>query len=155
MNLNTARWLSACLESLRNVRGVQHELIVVDNGSSDDSARVVREGFPETKPVINPAMLGFAKGNNQAMRLGRGCHFFLLNNGTVLREGCVESLARFLDAIARASMVTGHLENADGSKQFIYYPVELPSLGSLTTDLLWPSRIWPRNRSERGISARR
>jgi GT2 family glycosyltransferase len=154
VNWNGAQWLPDCLESLRKVQGLRKEVIVVDNASSDESVKLVREMFPEVRLVVNGENRGFARANNQAMRLARGRCFFLLNNDAALREGCLESLVRFLDERPQAGMVAGHLENADGSTQFLYYPVTLPSLASLTADLFWLNRIWPRNRLGRGKLAR-
>ena len=154
VNWNGARWLPACLESLRTVRGLRVELFVVDNASTDDSVKVVREGFADARLLVNAENLGFARANNQAIRLGRGRYFFLLNNDTVLRDGCLECLVRFLDESPRAGMAAGRLENPDGSVQFEYYPVALPSLASLTADLLWLNRIWPRANLGRGRLAR-
>jgi N-acetylglucosaminyl-diphospho-decaprenol L-rhamnosyltransferase len=154
VNWNGAQWLPCCLESLRMVQGVREEVIVVDNASSDESVKSVRTMFPEMKLVVNNENRGFARGNNQAIRLARGRFFFILNNDTVLRAGCLESLILFLDEHAQAGMVAGHLENADGSTQFRYYPVALPSLASLTADLFWLNRLWPRNRLGRGKLAR-
>jgi hypothetical protein len=51
-------------------------------------------------------------------------------------------------------MVAGRLVNADGSIQFSYYPVSLPSLSSFAADLLWLNRVWPRHRLGRGRLAR-
>ena len=154
VNWNGAQWLPDCLESLRRVQGLRKEVIVVDNGSSDESAKLVREMFPEVRLVANSDNRGFARANNQAMRLARGRCLFLLNNDAVLREGCLESLVHFLDGRPRAGMVAGRLENADGSTQFLYYPVTLPSLASLTADLFWLNRIWPHNRLSRSKLAR-
>jgi len=154
VNWNGARYLPDCLASLRKVTGIQREVLVVDNASSDDSVRIVREDFPETRLLVNTENRGFARANNQAIRRGRGRYFFLLNNDTVLRDGCLESLVRFLDEHPRAGMVAGRLENEDGSVQFRYYPVTLPSLASLTADLLWLNRLWPRGHLGRGRRAR-
>ncbi len=154
VNWNGVQWLPDCLESLRRVQGLSKEVIVVDNASSDGSLALVRGMFQEVRLVVNKENRGFARANNQAIRLARGRCFFLLNSDAALREGCLESLVGFLDARPQAGMVAGHLENADGSTQFLYYPVTLPSLASLTADLFWMNRIWPRNPWGRGKLAR-
>jgi N-acetylglucosaminyl-diphospho-decaprenol L-rhamnosyltransferase len=155
VNWNGARWLPDCLDSLCGVQGIRQEVIVVDNGSSDESIRIIHERYPEVRLLVNNQNLGFAKGNNQAIRLGRGRHFFILNNDTVLGKGSLEALVRFLEGRPKAGIVAGHLVNDDGSTQFEYYPVSLPTVASLTVDLLWVNRIWPRHRLGRGALARR
>ena len=154
VNWNGVQWLPQCLESLRGVEGIRKEVIVVDNASQDASVEAVRQGFREVELIVNSRNLGFAQGNNQGIRRGRGRHFFILNNDTILQPGCLESLVRFLDTHPRAGMVAGHLVDPDGSTQFRYYPVALPTLASLSADLLWLNRLWPRNRLGRGALAR-
>ncbi|MFB3923209.1 MAG: glycosyltransferase family 2 protein [Terriglobia bacterium] len=155
VNWNGEQWLPGCLRSLEEVEAHRLEVILVDNASTDRSVEVVRAGFPEVEVVANSENAGFAAGNNQAIRKGRGRHFFILNNDTILGKGAIERLVRFLDQHPRAGMVSGHLVNLDGTTQYQYYPVALPSLASLTADLLFLNRIWPRGTLGRGALARR
>jgi hypothetical protein len=154
VNWNGARWLPDCLRSLREVVGLRLEVILVDNASEDNSAEVVRAGFPEVRLITNSENLGFARGNNQAIRAGRGRNFFILNNDTIVGNGALERLVRFLEDRPQAGMVSARLVNPDGSTQYQYYPVALPSLISLTADLLWLNRLWPRHCLGRGRLAR-
>ncbi len=154
VNWQGAHWLPDCLQSLREVQGLQLEVIIVDNASTDDSVRLVRADFPEVKLIVNSDNRGFARGNNQAIRAGRGRHFFILNNDTILEKGTLERLVKFLDERPRAGMAAGHLVNRDGSTQFMYYPVTLPTLKSVSADLLWLNRNSTRNRVGRGPLAR-
>lgn len=155
VNWNGAQWLPACLESLRRIRDIKLEILVVDNASTDASVKVVRESFSEVRLIANEENLGFARANNQAIRLGRGRYFFLLNNDAALHDGSLHALVHFLDANRRAGMAAGQLVNHDGSVQFEYYPVALPSLASLTADLLWLNKFSPRANLGRGPLARK
>lgn len=150
VNWQGAEWLPGCLQSLREIDALRLEVILVDNASSDNSVEVVRTGFPETKVIANSENVGFARGNNQAIRVGRGRHFFLLNNDTIVGKGSLESLVQFMEERPRAGMAAGHLVNLDGSTQFRYYPVELPTLTSLSSDLFWLNRNSTSNRIGRG-----
>jgi N-acetylglucosaminyl-diphospho-decaprenol L-rhamnosyltransferase len=155
VNWNGAQWLPGCLRSLREAGGLQLQVIVVDNASGDGSVDLVRTEFSEVELIVNSENVGFAKGNNQAIRKGLGRAFLLLNNDTIVEKGAIEQLVRSLDEHPRAGVVGGHLVNPDGSTQFKYYHVTLPSLASLAADLFWLNRIWPRNRLGRGPLARR
>jgi N-acetylglucosaminyl-diphospho-decaprenol L-rhamnosyltransferase len=154
VNWQGAQWLPDCLRSLREVEGLRLETILVDNASSDNSVEVVRNGFPEVEVISNPQNAGFARANNQAIRRGRGRHFFLLNNDTIVDKGSLENIVKFMEERPRAGMVAGHLVNHDGSTQFMYYPVALPTLASMTADLFWLNRNSNRNRIGRGPLAR-
>lgn len=154
-NWNGARWLGDCLRSLRAAGVPSTQVIVADNASDDDSVAMLRDGFPEVELIVNQENTGYARANNQAILRGRGRYFFILNNDTVLAEGALPALVRFMDDHPGAGMAAGQLVDPDGSTQFSYYPVTLPSLASLAADLLWLNRLSPRNRLGRGKLARR
>ena len=148
LNWNGVKSLVDCLEALaaiRRMNEIQYEIIVVDNGSNDGSVATVRARFPDVEVIANSENLGFAAGNNQAIRKGSGRNFLILNNDTVPLNTCLTRMVRFLDQNPEVGIVGGRLINPDGSTQFTYYPPRLPSLRSSATDLLWIDRIWPRN----------
>ncbi|MEE8384843.1 MAG: glycosyltransferase family 2 protein [Dehalococcoidia bacterium] len=75
-----------CLNSLKRVTYPNHEIVVIDNGSSGDDARRLREMFgPYAKIIANPENLGFAGGCNPGIRraLDGGAEFVLLLNNDV------------------------------------------------------------------------
>ncbi len=70
VNWNTKDLLIQCLKSFdQTSERLKMEVFVVDNGSVDRSVELVREKFPEVIVIQNPMNLGFAKANNQAMKL--------------------------------------------------------------------------------------
>jgi GT2 family glycosyltransferase len=147
LNWNGAKLLAGCLQSVRDIRssnGVECEIIVVDNGSSDDSVEMIRSQFSEVLLVANAKNLSIATAINQAIRLGSGRHFLLLNNDIVLLDDCLDQMVHFLDRNPRAGIVAGRLLNPDGSTQVNYYPGRLPSVHSMIAELLWLSRLWGR-----------
>ena len=154
-NWNGARWLGDCLRSLRAAGVPSTQVIVVDNASDDDSVAMLRDGFPEAELIVNQENAGYARANNQAILRGRGRYFFILNNDTALAEGALPALVRFMDDHPGAGMAGGRLMDPNGSTQFSYYPVALPSLASLAADLFWLNRLPFRNRIGRGKLARR
>src|SRR5438445_11531893 len=73
VSFNTAPELVACLESVaRCAAALPHEIIVVDNGSSDGSVEAVPQRFPAVQLVTNQEHLGFSKANTQALTLAVG-----------------------------------------------------------------------------------
>src|SRR5690349_2452680 len=85
-----------CLESLSKVDYPNFDVIVVDNGSIDDSVQAIRASFPSLLLIENGANLGYAEGNNAGMRvaLERGADFILLlNNDTVVDGDLLKELA--------------------------------------------------------------
>ncbi len=66
------------------------EVFVVDNGSHDGSARLVREQFPQVHLIQNDWDAGFAGPNNQALRLAKGEVLLLLNPDMLVEEGAID-----------------------------------------------------------------
>jgi len=66
------------------------EVFVVDNGSEDGSARLVRERFPQVHLITNDWDAGFAGPNNQALRLAKGEVIVLLNPDMLVEQGALE-----------------------------------------------------------------
>ncbi len=99
-------YLSQCLHSaLAALEGLQGEVIVVDNASTDGSVEMVRERFGDRVLLLaNPDNPGFAKANNQAMRIARGRYFLLLNPDTLVPE---DAFRRCLDHMDQHPEVGG------------------------------------------------
>jgi len=117
VNWNTADLLTACLDSVRASVSLPHEVLVVDNASTDRSVETVRERFPEVRLFPQVENLGYPRGNNVALEQARGEQVLLLNPDTVVRAGAVEALVGFLAETPGAGIVGPPLFNPDGSPQ--------------------------------------
>ncbi len=110
---NTRDLLRACLSSLRHHLGhIEHEIIVVDCASSDESAAMVEHEFPAVQLVASKENLGFARGNNLAFENARGEWIWLLNPDTEVFAGAGETLISFLETHPRAGGVASALIDA-------------------------------------------
>ena len=87
VSYNVRRYLDQCLESVgKALKGVESEVFVVDNASSDDTMTVLPPKYPEVKFVANDENLGFARANNVAIRQSQGEYVLLLNPDTTVAE---------------------------------------------------------------------
>ena len=82
VNWNGNRLLEECLDSLAEQFFRNFEIIVVDNGSQDGSADMVRERYRDVKLICLKENRGYAGGNNEGLRLASGQYIVLLNNDT-------------------------------------------------------------------------
>ncbi|MFN4299633.1 MAG: glycosyltransferase family 2 protein [Thermaurantimonas sp.] len=99
VSYNVSAYLKLCLYSVFNAIGKHKvEVWVVDNASSDDSVKMVRENFPEVKLIVNDENIGFSKANNQALRLAKGKYLLMLNPDTVLPETIFDTCKRIMEA---------------------------------------------------------
>jgi GT2 family glycosyltransferase len=96
-NWNGARWLERCLASLQAQTYDDFEIIVVDNGSQDESIEIVRRTCPEAHCLALGRNLGFAAAVNAGIRAGRGEFVALLNNDTETDPGWLAALVGALD----------------------------------------------------------
>jgi GT2 family glycosyltransferase len=145
VSFNTRGLLQECLAALQVARGRERcEIIVIDNASSDRSAEMVRDVFPEVTLVRNAGNAGFAVANNQALALTRARDILLLNSDAVVMPSAIVNLEAELRQHDRLGIVGPTLRNSDGSLQ--------PSWGSFPTPAdefafqtflfkLWPSRF--------------
>jgi GT2 family glycosyltransferase len=68
LNYNVRFFLEQCIRSVqRAISGIDSEIIVIDNASSDDSCSMVKELFPEILLIENKENVGFSTANNQAV----------------------------------------------------------------------------------------
>lgn len=86
--------LRACLDSLAAQQGVEAEVVVVDNASTEPVTQAVRDEYPWVKLDASPENLGFAKGTNRAVAAGTAPRVLLLNPDTELPEP--DTLARLI-----------------------------------------------------------
>lgn len=115
---NTRGMLDDCLRSVyASTSDLRFEVIVVDNASTDGSPEMVRASYPQVKLIQNDCNAGFARANNQALRIARGRYFLLLNSDTLVSEGAFARMVAWMDAHPEVGACGPLLTNADGSLQ--------------------------------------
>lgn len=99
LNWNGKRDTLECLSSVVKIDYPRYQVIVVDNGSTDDSVSAIRTQVPQVSLIETGKNLGFAEGNNAGIReaLARGAEaILLLNNDTVVDPQLLNGFAREL-----------------------------------------------------------
>jgi GT2 family glycosyltransferase len=95
-------------------REISLEVIVPDNGSTDDSVEMVKRDFPWVKVMENKENLGFAKGNNSARKYCHGEYILFLNSDTVVPEKTLRETVDFLKKNQNVGALTCKLVLANG-----------------------------------------
>ena len=115
---NARHYLELCLESLADAPARRTtEILVVDNASSDGSAEMIEARFPYVKLIRSAENLGFAKGNNLAIRQCRGRYIALVNPDVIVLPGCLDALADFLDQNPKVGNAGPRVLNPDRTLQ--------------------------------------
>lgn len=97
LNWNGSDDTLSCIRSLRDITYPNFGVIVVDNGSTDDSVQQITAGAPDVEVLRNPSNLGFSGGNNIGIKaaLQRGADFvWLLNSDVRVDASALEQLVR-------------------------------------------------------------
>lgn len=128
VNYNVSCFLEQALISVfKALKNVEGEVFVVDNNSVDNSLEMLANKFPQVHVIANKDNVGFAKANNQAIRISKGEYVLLLNPDTVVEEDTFEKCIRFMDETPDAGglgvkMVNGKGEFLPESKRGIPMP---------------------------------
>lgn len=98
LNYNTSELLKNCLNSIFEFEwNKKFEIWVVDNNSSDKSVEMVKKHFPKVKLMETGENLGFAGGNNIALRRVKSKYAMLLNSDTIVLDGSLDALVEFMN----------------------------------------------------------
>ena len=118
VNYNVEHFLEQCLYSVRRaMQGIEGEVFVVDNNSVDGSLRMLAAKFPEVTVIANKDNVGFAKANNQAIRISKGEYVLLLNPDTVVEDDTFSKCIAFMDSHPDAGGLG--VKMVDGKGQFL------------------------------------
>ena len=118
---NSRAQIDGCLASLiEHPPAVGHEIVVVDNASTDGTAATVRARWTSVRVIESGRNLGFARANNLGMRQTHGALILLLNPDTVVRAGAIDGLVRALDARHDAAIAGPRLVNALGRAELSF-----------------------------------
>jgi GT2 family glycosyltransferase len=113
LSWNSREFLEGCLTSVERQTWPAVELIVVDNGSTDGSARLVKERFPSAILVENGENLGFCAGNNVGLKRSRGAYTLFLNADATLDPTYLEEALKPFAQDKRTGMVAGKVLRFD------------------------------------------
>jgi hypothetical protein len=149
VNYNAAQFLGRCLTSIAaHLAGIEHEVCVVDNASSDGSLELVKRAFPQVQLVASGRNLGFAAGVNVGLRHTSGRYVLWLNPDSEMLDDGMAELLRYLNTEAGVGIVGSQIVDPDGGLQlscrsFPSYRTALFNRYSLLT------RWFPKNRYTR------
>jgi N-acetylglucosaminyl-diphospho-decaprenol L-rhamnosyltransferase len=138
---NTRGHLEHCLSEL----GREHEVIVVDTGSTDGSQGLVRGRFPHVRLLVLADNPGYGCALNAGIAFASGQHLLVMNADTWPRPHAVERLVEFAQSEPSAGVVGPRLLNPDGTLQPSVRG--FPTLWRLATEYLFMRWLAPRSRA--------
>jgi len=122
---NALDYTKKCVHSIQNHTKYPHEIILVDNASTDGTVEYLRnlvKGHSNYKLIENRENRGFAAGNNQGVSAASGEYVMLLNNDVLVSDGWLESLVESLERDEKIGMVGPITNSISGRQQVISIP---------------------------------
>jgi N-acetylglucosaminyl-diphospho-decaprenol L-rhamnosyltransferase len=116
VNTNGREYLLTCLAAIARTHpaGIEQEILVLDNASSDGSAEAVQRSGGDIRLLALERRAGKAENDSTLMREARGRYCLLLNEDSELRPGASEALVAALDADPKAAAATPQLLDSGG-----------------------------------------
>ena len=120
VSYNTREDLARCLDSLHgSPPAATHEIVVVDNGSTDGSADTVRR-FPNVRLIESGGNVGFARANNIGIRATVSVNLLVLNSDTIVPAGALDRLLAELDANPDVAVVGPRIVDGQGRAELSF-----------------------------------
>jgi hypothetical protein len=136
VNYNTLHVLKPCIDSItEQTIGIDYEIIVVDNGSTDGSKDALKE---DKRIVFIPTgeNLGFGRANNQGLEQAKGKYVFFLNSDTLLKNNAIKMLYDFAEHYqGRLGALGCILEDRQGNRIHSYG--KFPKMSDDFRKFLW------------------
>ncbi len=118
VNYNVKHFLEQCLCSVQKaIAGMQAEIVVVDNKSTDSSIEYLIPKFPAVQFIVNQENTGFAKGCNQGLLRASGKYILFLNPDTIVPEDCFRKCIAFFESHPDTGALG--IKMLDGSGKFL------------------------------------
>jgi len=116
LNYNVRYFLEQCIRTcIRATRGIDAEIIVIDNNSQDGSCEMVTRNFPKLMLIQNKENLGFSKANNQAVAIAKGEYVCILNPDTAVAEGTFREVLAYADSFDNLGALGIYLMDGTGN----------------------------------------
>lgn len=126
VSYNTRELLDDCLKSIAARTQVVHEIIVVDNASVDGTPAFITGSYPYVHLIVNHSNSGFSVANNRGLHQASGQYLMLLNPDTIVLDGALDHMVRYLDSHPQVGIIGAKMMNADGTPQ--HYETWFPRL---------------------------
>ena len=107
-----------CISSIyKNIIDIEFEIIIIDNASTDNTIKIVKNHFSDVIIKENKKNEGFARANNAGSKIAKGEFLFFLNPDSKIIENTVEVLLSIYNSNPKNGIVAPQIKNIDGSIQ--------------------------------------
>ena len=134
ISYNTKELLKQCIESIVSniAKPLSYEIIIVDNHSTDGTKKWLskKKRSPKSlsfRVIFNDQNLGFAKANNQGIKIAKGEYVILLNSDTIVLDNALGEMVSYMEKNPDVAAASPLLLNPDYTPQLEYF-MHFPNL---------------------------
>ncbi|MCA0987056.1 glycosyltransferase family 2 protein [Guptibacillus algicola] len=113
INWNSAHFLESCIPSLINQNGLNVEIILIDNNSTDNTKEIIKDLPKQVKIVLNNKNTGYSGAANQGINMSRGMYVSIINPDVILDENYSLNIINELESNPLLGGATGKLIKYD------------------------------------------
>ena len=118
VNYNSGEELIVCIQSLRRyISNISYEIIVIDNNSTDNSRKLLKESTMDINKIFLENNTGYSIANNYGMEQCKGEYILLLNPDTYIKNNSIKEMIDFLDSKPAVGVLGPLLIDPDGNIQ--------------------------------------
>ena len=117
---NNSKVIEKCINSIFNItNNIDFEIIIVDNNSSDNTVKIIKNNFNSVKLIKNEKNVGFGAAHNIAIKLGKGKYHLVINPDIIFTENTIEKLISFMEENPDVGLVSPKIIFPDGTIQYL------------------------------------
>ncbi len=148
VSYNSMPFILQCIESINKYsENLTLQILVSDNGSSDDTVPSLGKSFPEVLVLKNEKNLGFAAANNRALAFATGRYVLFLNPDIILLEPVFKKMIEFFERHQDAGMLGCKLVNQDGSVQHSFFQT-FPTLTNRFLEAVYIEKLFNKSSAQ-------
>jgi len=141
---NSAKLIGEQIESVqKGCENILFEEIVVDNGSADDTVKIIREKFPHVKLIDNKKNLGFAAANNAGAKISSGEYLLFLNPDMRVSGGSLDKMLAWMKDHPEVGLASCKLVDENGKLNEDAQPRRFPGLFDQLAVILKLPHLFP------------
>ena len=153
VNYNTKQLTSNCISSIvEKTNGIQYEIILVDNASTDGS-KVFFEKDARVTYIYSERNGGFGYGNNLGMKVAKGRYLFLLNSDTLLVNNAIKEFFDYAESNNEKRVYGCYLQHMDGEYCKSYFDFPAFTIKSFLKRILHLKKELPVDFKEKRVEA--
>lgn len=153
---NSAAFIKKCLDSLyKSSENLNFEIIIVDNGSKDNTCEIISNQYPSVKLIRNAINRGIAPARNQGIREAKGKYILILDIDTQVLEGAIPKMLAYMEEHPEIGLCGPKLMYDDGTMQQSFRRFPLVQTKFLRrVNVSWAKRLLKNEYYEEALEAR-